>query len=64
MKEFDDDLTYLIYQFVHEIDFLNINNYKFEQPKSGYAGNFESHVRLFPSNLGCFSSSLPFHHTK
>ena len=48
MKEFDDDLTYLIYQFVHEIDFLNINNYKFEQPKSGYAGNFESHVRLFP----------------
>lgn len=47
MKEFckkTNDLKYLIYQFDHGIDFLDINNYKFEQTESGYSGKFGNYV--------------------
>lgn len=41
MKEFSQKTNYIkyhIYQFDHGIDFLDINNYKFEQITTGYSG--------------------------
>lgn len=43
IKEFSKktgDLKYFIYQFDHGVDFLDINNYQFEECSSGYVGKF------------------------
>lgn len=47
VKEFckkTNDLKYLIYQFDHGIDFLNVGKYVWETTNSGYTGKFENYV--------------------
>jgi len=47
MKEFDKkttDLKYMIYQFDHGIDFLDVTNYSWKQTDSGYTGTFENYI--------------------